>query len=103
KAPSARTTRGAFCSVGSTQTSKSPVARGRPCTASAYAPTTRKRTSAATKARNRSRKSWFMRRVAAQLPELLTEAPDLQDALAGRLLHPELEVVAVRVGCGRVP
>jgi hypothetical protein len=37
--------------------SRSPVARGLPNTASAYAPTTRKRTSWATNARNRSRKS----------------------------------------------
>jgi hypothetical protein len=36
---------------------KSAVARGRPCTPSAYAPTIRKRTSPSMNARNRSRKS----------------------------------------------
>src|SRR5438093_9701922 len=102
-APSARITRGAFAGVGSTQISRSPVARGRPCSANAYAPTTRKRTSAAMNSRNRSTKSGFIGQVASQSPDLLAQLPDPQDALGLRYLHPELEVMAVGVRGRRVP
>ena len=50
-------TLGALPTLASTHTSRSFVARGRPCTPTAYAPTTRNRTSAPNNARNRSRKS----------------------------------------------
>ena len=43
-----------------------------------------------------------MGRMAGEGPLFLAEAPDLEDALARRKLHPELEIVAVRVGGGRV-
>lgn len=46
KALSAPASRAAFSAVGSTKRSRSPVARGRPCTARACAPTIRKRTRA---------------------------------------------------------
>lgn len=54
-------------------------------------------------ARNRSMKSGFMGRLAAQFPELLAQTPDLQDAFGLGQLHPVLDVVAVGLGSGRVP
>jgi hypothetical protein len=84
KAASARTTRAPFSSEGSTHKSRSAVARGRPCTASAYAPTTRNRTSATANAFNRSMKSWFIGRLAAKLPELATQGPGQQQAVGVR-------------------
>ena len=71
---------------------------GRPCTARAYAPTTRKRTSASTNARNRSTKSGFIRPSARELPLLLAQLPDQQDAVRGGDLLPELHVAPVGVG-----
>ena len=55
----------------------------------------RNRTLAAANARNRSTKSGFIGRSAAQAPELLAEAPHLQDTLALDHLLPEDEIVAV--------
>ena len=63
----------------------------------------RKRTSAATNARNRSTKSGFIGQVAAQPPELLAESPDLKDAFGSGSLHPEFEVVSIGFGRGREP
>jgi hypothetical protein len=54
---SASTTRPALVSEASTHKSRSAVARGTPCTASACAPTTMNRTLAATNSRRMSRKS----------------------------------------------
>ena len=68
-----------------------------------YAPTMRKRTSAATNARNRSTKSGFMRQVASQPPDFLAEPPDLKDAFSVGYPHPELEVVPIGFGRGGVP
>src|SRR5262245_16814317 len=56
------------------------------------------RTSATTNARNRSTKSGFIDALASQPPELLTEFPHLQHALAFRDLLPVLEVVLVCFG-----
>src|SRR5688572_2408236 len=102
-ASSAFTMLAALAGVGSTHTSKSPVARGRPCTASAYAPTTRNRTSAARKARNRSTKSGFMRRLAPKRPLLLAQSPREQHSLRVRKASPELDVVPIRISVAREP
>src|SRR3989442_9145328 len=69
-----------------------------PCSASAYAPTTRNRTSASTNARNRSTKSWFIGELAAEAPQFLAETPGLQDALGRGHLLPELAVVSIGFG-----
>src|ERR1700730_5434979 len=58
----------------------------------------RKRMSAATKMRNRSRKSGFIGEVAAQSPELLTEPPHLEDAFSFGHLHPVFEIVPIGFG-----
>src|SRR5262249_37427176 len=91
-------TRVAFSGVASIQTSRSPVARGRPCTARAYAPTMRNRTSAATNARNRSTKTWFIGQLTRQPVLLFAESPDEEDALGVGQTAPEIEVVAIGVG-----
>ena len=57
KASSACQTASALALVDSTHTSMSPVARGTPCAAIAWAPTTRNRAPASSSARSRSRKS----------------------------------------------
>jgi hypothetical protein len=98
KAVKALITRAAFSGVASIQTSRSPVARGLPCRASAYAPTMRNRTSAAVNARNRSTKSGFIAQLASKAPELLAETPHLEDPIPLGNLHPELQVVTVGLG-----
>ncbi|MBM4244796.1 MAG: hypothetical protein FJ148_13425 [Deltaproteobacteria bacterium] len=87
--------RSAFSGVGSTRTSRSPVARGLPRTARAHAPTTRKRTSWATNACNRSRKS-AARRVflpAMQPPLLHAQLERQADAIGHRQARPPCIVV----------
>jgi hypothetical protein len=41
--------------------------------------------------------------LAAQLPELFAEAPDLEEAIGGSELHPIFEVVPVGFGVGFIP
>ena len=59
KAAREQRTLGAFSISARTQISKSPVARGCPCTAIAYAPTNRKSAFASDNANNMSLKSWL--------------------------------------------
>src|SRR5687768_2104326 len=72
--------------------SRSPVALGLACNARAQAPTTRKRTSAAAKACNRSTKSWFIVELTPQSPQLFTQPPRFFDALSCGEFQPELPI-----------
>jgi hypothetical protein len=94
-AASARMTRPAFSAVGSIHTSRSPVARGRPWIASAYAPTIRNLTSAAMNARNRSTKSGFIGKFAAQTPQFLAQTPHVKHPFRVRQLPPEFDIMTV--------
>jgi hypothetical protein len=49
-------------------------------------------------ARNRSTKSGFIASLASKAPDLLAEPPHLEHALSLGDLHPEFQVVPVRVG-----
>jgi hypothetical protein len=49
-------------------------------------------------ARNRSMKSWFMGRLAAEERQFQAESPRLQDALGVWNLEPELEIVPIGLG-----
>ncbi len=93
KARRACITRPTLSGVGSTQTSRSPVARGRPWTASASAPTTRNRTSASMTGRNRSTTSRLIK-PPSEDPLFLAERPDVGEAFSARGFDPELEIVA---------
>src|SRR5688572_11989060 len=91
-------TRSAFARVGSTQTSMSPVARGTPWTARAYAPTIRNRACAADNSRNRSAKSRFSGKLSGDGIELLAQTPAFLHALCRRERRPELAVELAVVG-----
>ena len=85
--------RRALSLLASIQMSRSFVARGLPWTPTAYAPTTRNRTSAAHKAVSRSRKSSFIGPRLCNLEELSTELPHRDRALVARDPIPEESVV----------
>jgi hypothetical protein len=86
-------TRGAFVGVASTQMSRSPVARGRPCTATAYAPTTRYRASAAFNAESRSRTGFGF----SDGPLLEAQLPRRLQASLGRHSKPGANIGLVGV------
>jgi hypothetical protein len=76
------------------ETSRAFVARGRPCTPMAYAPTTMNRASAASNDRNRPRKSGFMPLAGVgDLVELLAELPRHARRLAHGNCVPEQDIV----------
>jgi len=67
---------------------------------SARSRTIRNRTSASPNARNRSRKSGFIRRSAEQLPLLERQLPGEQHAIGGRQSTPVREILPIGVGFG---
>jgi hypothetical protein len=79
--PRARHKRAAFSSMGRTHRSMSPVARGTPCPATAYPPTTRYSTFSAAKSFNISAKSRFIARTSTEGPSGKSERPDQFDSL----------------------
>ena len=80
-AASACQTRVALSGVGRIQISISPVARGRPCPARAYAPTNRNSACWADNSDNISRKSWFSNRLPHHGPGVQRQLPHHTDAL----------------------
>jgi enterochelin esterase family protein len=117
KARRASSTRPAFCPVGRTQMSRSPVARGRPWAASAWAPTIRNSAPASDSADNISAKSRFIPVSVLERPRLRRELPHHRHPLprgepadvvpAVLVLQPQLpgRVVAPihRLHCRRLP
>lgn len=87
-AANAASTRDAFVGSDRTQTSKSFVARTNPCTARAWAPTTRYSTSRALNSANRSLKSWFIRPRTGPLHALPGQFPNGVNALRRGTVRP---------------
>src|SRR6266852_5418393 len=72
---SARQTRGALSSERLIHRSRSPVARGKPCAATAYAPTSMNSTFSSQNADNMSRKSEFINRFSLEGPGIQGKLP----------------------------
>src|SRR6266478_7301124 len=81
---SARQTRGALSSERLIHRSMSPVARGKPCAATAYAPTSMNSTFSSQNANNMSRKSEFSNWFSLEGPCVQSKLPHHLEALGGR-------------------
>src|SRR6185369_9380107 len=87
-------TRSALSAEHFIQRSMSPVARGRPCAATAYAPTSMNSTLSSQNADNMSRKSEFSKRLSFKGPGIQCELPHHFYTLGG---SGRFEIVLVRL------